>query len=81
MKLRQLRYFVAVAETGNISTAAKKISLTRPALSLQIKALETEIGQCPLEHRAHSVHLAVVGEGLLREAREIVKTIGTMTTS
>ena len=73
MELRQLRYFVAVAETGNISTAAKKIFLTQPALSRQIKALETEIGQGLLERRAHSVHLTAVGEGLLREARELLQ--------
>lgn len=73
MELRQLRYFVAVAETGNISTAANKIYLTQPALSRQIKALENEIGQCLLERRAHSVHLTPVGEGLLREARELLQ--------
>ncbi len=73
MELRQLRYFVAVAETGNISTAAKKIFLTQPALSRQIKALETEIGQGLLERRAHSVHLTTVGEGFLREARELLQ--------
>jgi LysR family transcriptional regulator, benzoate and cis,cis-muconate-responsive activator of ben and cat genes len=42
MELRQLRYFVAVAEAGNISSAAKKIFLTQPALSRQIKALDTD---------------------------------------
>jgi DNA-binding transcriptional LysR family regulator len=73
MELRQLRYFVAVAETGNISSAAKKIFLTQPALSRQIKALEHEIGQCLLERRAHSVHLTPVGEGLLSEARELLQ--------
>jgi len=73
MELRQLRYFVAVAETGNISAAAKKIFLTQPALSRQIKALENEIGQCLLERRAHSVHLTPIGEGLLREARELLQ--------
>jgi DNA-binding transcriptional LysR family regulator len=73
MELRQLRYFVAVAETGNISTAAKKIFLTQPALSRQIKALENEIGQCLLERRAHSIHLTPVGEGLLREARKLLQ--------
>lgn len=73
MDLRQLRYFVAVAETGNISTAAKKIFLTQPALSRQIKALETEIGQCLFERHAHSVQLTPVGECLLPEARELLQ--------
>ncbi|MFI5357556.1 MAG: LysR family transcriptional regulator [Opitutales bacterium] len=72
MELRQLRYFVAVAETGNISRAAQKIFLTQPALSRQIKALEDEIGQCLLERKAHSVHLTPAGETMLREARELL---------
>ncbi len=73
MELRQLRYFVAVAETGNISRAAQKIFLTQPALSRQIKALEEEIGQCLLERRAHSVQLTPAGEIMLREAREMLQ--------
>lgn len=72
VELRQLRYFVAVAETGNISRAAKKIFLTQPALSRQIKALEEEIGQCLLEREAHSIRLTRTGEALLREARELL---------
>src|SRR5512139_2436551 len=73
MELRQLRYFVAVAETGNISRAAKGIFLTQPALSRQIKALEEEIGQCLLERQAHSIRLTPVGETLLREAGELLQ--------
>src|ERR1019366_1570003 len=73
MELRQLRYFVAVAEQGNISQAAKRIFLTQSALSRQIKALEDEIGQCLLERQAHSIRLTPVGEALLREARELLQ--------
>jgi LysR family transcriptional regulator, benzoate and cis,cis-muconate-responsive activator of ben and cat genes len=73
MELRQLRHFMAVAEEGNISRAAKKIFLTQPALSRQIKALEDEIGQCLLERQAHSIRLTPVGEALLREARELLQ--------
>lgn len=72
MELRQLRYFVAVAEEGNISRAAQKIFLTQPALSRQIKALEEEFGQCLLERQAHSIKLTPTGEILLREARELL---------
>lgn len=73
MELRQLRYFVAVAEEGNISRAAQKIFMTQPALSRQIKALEEEIGQCLLERQAHSIRLTSTGETLLREARELLQ--------
>jgi DNA-binding transcriptional LysR family regulator len=73
MELRQLRYFVAVAEDGNISRAAKRIFLTQPALSRQIKSLEAELGQCLLERKAHSIRLTPAGETLLREARELLR--------
>src|SRR5512140_744920 len=73
MELRQLRHFVAVAEEGNISRAAKKLFLTQPALSRQIKALEEEIGQCLLERQAHSIRLTAVGAALLPEARKLLQ--------
>ena len=78
MELRQLRYFVAVAEEGNISRAAQKIFLTQPALSRQIKALENEIGQCLLKREAHSIRLTPAGEMLLREARELLQRTDEM---
>ena len=68
MELRQLRYFVAVAEIGNISRAAKRVFLTQSALSRQIKSLEEEIGLCLLERQAHSIRLTAVGETLVTEA-------------
>ena len=73
MELRQLRYFVAVADEGNISRAARKIFLTQPALSRQIKSLEEEIGQCLLERQAHSIQLTPAGESLLTEARDLLQ--------
>jgi DNA-binding transcriptional LysR family regulator len=73
MELRQLRHFVAVAEDGNISRAAKRVFLTQPALSRQIKALEEEIGQRLLERQAHSIRLTPPGEAMLREARELLR--------
>src|ERR1043166_2630097 len=78
MELRQLRYFVALAEAGNISRTAQKIFLTQPALSRQIKALEDEIGQCLLERQAHSIRLTPAGEALVREARELLPSADEM---
>src|SRR5437588_8763220 len=73
MELRQLRYFVTVAEEGNISRAAQKAFLTQPALSRQIKALEEAIGQRLLDRQAHSIGLTPAGQTLLQEARELLR--------
>ena len=73
MELRQLRYFVSVAETGSISRAAQKIFLTQPALSRQIKALEEELGELLLDRQAHSFRLTAAGEILLEEARGLLQ--------
>src|SRR5204863_10100666 len=73
MELRQLRYFVTVAEEANISRAAQKVFLTQPALSRQIKALEEALGQRLLDREAHSIRLTPAGQTLLREARELLR--------
>lgn len=73
MELRQLRYFVAVAEDANISRAAKRIFLTQPALSRQIKALEEEVGVKLLERSPHSIRLTEPGEVMLHEARDLLE--------
>ncbi|MES2437956.1 MAG: LysR family transcriptional regulator [Verrucomicrobiota bacterium] len=73
MELRQLKHFVAVGEAGSITAAAKKLRLTQPALSRQIKSLEEELDTALLERGAHSIQLTPAGEVLLAEARKLVK--------
>ena len=76
MELRHLRYFVAVAETENVSRAAVKLHVSQPALSKQIRDLESEIGFCLLERTAKSVRLTEAGRAFLEEARAILKHAG-----
>jgi DNA-binding transcriptional LysR family regulator len=69
MDLRQLSYFVAVAEEGQFTRAATRVSVAQPAVSAQIGRLEGELGE-PLFHRDRRlVRLTVAGEALLPHAR------------
>lgn len=73
MELRHLRYFVAVAETENVSRAALKLHLSQPALSRQIRDLEQEIGFSLLERGAKSVRLTDAGRAFLEESRAVLQ--------
>jgi DNA-binding transcriptional LysR family regulator len=69
MDLRQLSYFVAVAEEGQFTRAATRVSVAQPAVSAQIGRLESELGE-PLFHRDRRlVRLTAAGEALLPHAR------------
>lgn len=73
MELRHLRYFVAAAETENVSRAALKLHVSQPALSRQIRDLENEIGFCLLERTAKSVRLTDAGRAFLSDARALLQ--------
>ncbi|MNJ46119.1 HTH-type transcriptional regulator TfdS [compost metagenome] len=72
MDLRQLRYFVSVAEHGSISLAAQTIHIAQPALSRQIQALEEELGTALFERTTRGVLVTDAGKQLLTDARRLL---------
>jgi len=71
MDLKQLKYFLAVAQELNISRAAKVIHISQPPLTRQIANLEQEVGVKLFERSRSGVKLTQAGELLLKDARQI----------
>lgn len=72
MELRHLRYFVTVAEELHFSNAAEKLYLTQPALSKQIRALETELQVQLFDRAKQKITLTQAGKVFLETAKEIL---------
>jgi len=70
--LRQLTYFVALAEARNFGRAAGKVHVSQPALSVQIKELEAELGVQLVERQPRRIVLTPAGHELLRHARRVM---------
>jgi DNA-binding transcriptional LysR family regulator len=70
-----LRYFVTVAEEGQVTSAARRLEIAQPALSQAISQLETELGLQLLERHARGVKLTPEGEAFLEKARVAVESV------
>src|SRR5215471_5812542 len=81
-ELRLIRYFVTVAEKGNVTRAARRLHIAQPSLSAALRQLETQLGVELLRRDGRRLALTPAGEllrrrgrGLLVEADEVVAAV------
>jgi DNA-binding transcriptional LysR family regulator len=74
MELRQLAYFVAIAEERNFTRAARRIPIAQPAISQQIHRLETELGEPLFVRDRRGITLTPAGQALLPHARAALES-------
>lgn len=75
MDLRQLRYFQAVAAAGRITSAARELGITQPALSIALAKLESELGVVLFDRDHRGVHLTESGRMLLAVVTQAMSLI------
>ena len=81
MELKQLRYFLQVAEYLNFSRAAEQLYISQPALSYQIAELERELGVELFVRDRRKVYLTPAGKALLGRAGIFVSPLTTRRTT
>lgn len=77
-RLKQLRAFIHAAQTGSISKAAERLFLSQPSVSLQIKALEEELGSTLFERRGPKIIITPAGRALLELTRPLVEGMDSL---
>src|SRR4051794_8671933 len=76
--LRELRYFVAVAEELSFTNAARRLHVSQPSLSSAVRQLETRVGVTLLQRTTRKVELTPAGRTLLAHAREVLEASASL---
>lgn len=75
MSLTQLRYFVAVAEEGTVTRAAKRCFVSQPPMSRQLRALEDELSVKLFQRTPKGMTLSGAGQQILEQTRRILAMV------
>ncbi|MDQ8737735.1 LysR family transcriptional regulator [Paenibacillus sp. LHD-38] len=78
MDLKHLNYFVAVAEAGSFTQAARKLHVTQPSLSKMVRLLEEDLGVQLIDRSAKQIELTDAGLTILRSAKQIIQSFEDM---
>lgn len=73
--IRQLQFFVAVAEQGSVSGAAHLLSISQSSVTEAVKALEADLGVPLFERRSRGLEITHKGSQFLRHAKEILRSV------
>jgi LysR family transcriptional regulator, nitrogen assimilation regulatory protein len=73
--IKQLRYFIAIAEEGSLSAASHRLRIAQPSLSQHVIKIEQELGVTLVRRSPRGITLTESGDILLRHAREICQSM------
>lgn len=75
MNIAQLRAFVSVVDHGSFSAAAKELGISQPAVTMQLQALESDVGATLLDRRYRRIDITEAGRSLLPHARKVLEQV------
>ncbi|MES4890682.1 LysR substrate-binding domain-containing protein [Streptomyces sp. NPDC096012] len=78
MEIRQLKYFIAVAQEANFTRAAELVHISQPGISAQIRQLENDLGATLIDRSGRNVALTAVGEVVLAHAKAVLSSMESL---